>query len=268
MNLLKLFKRKKYDICEGLIDFDALPYKTLPALSGGGRTPLEKFAIVYAVYFQHGDFSKFYKQLERYDKLDNETKQKFELIIVDDCSKVPLTLPKLNLNITLLRILKDIPWNSCGARNLGACWCNDSKILFSDIDHFIPKETIEFCHTAELSDKQIVVFDRNHIGNNISVHPNIFMMNKKTFMKYNGYDEDFAGFYGDDLFFRKYLIANEIEYIHSKNLIFNYEKNGFQEHKLSRSLSKAGKVLKKKKLNHSHKMLRFPWVFVEEQFAV
>ena len=46
-------------------------------------------------------------------------KRKLNLVVVDDCSPVPVSMPDgLNVNHRLVRIDRDIKWNSGGAKTL------------------------------------------------------------------------------------------------------------------------------------------------------
>ena len=48
-----------------------------------------------------------------------EIRSKLSIIVVDDYSDESQALPQYDLDITQYRVLTDIPWNQCGARNLG-----------------------------------------------------------------------------------------------------------------------------------------------------
>ena len=167
----------------------------------------------------------------------------------------------MNLNISLLRIKKDIPWNGGGARNLGACYATAEKLLFCDIDHFIPEETINDCMETILEDNAFYTLEWKEP---VYVIPNIFCIKKKTFFSLHGYDEIYSGFYGDDVFFRKYLEECGVNIIRTGWLAVNSAEKYFGEHKLSRSLSTARRKLRKKaKFEHSDCFLNFPWFFIK-----
>lgn len=248
------------DISAGLLNFNTLPcshgIRKLPE-----KTPL---ALVYNVYYQHSDFSEMEKQLRKYEKFSPDILRLLTIIIVDDGSKIPIELPDVNLNITLLRIQEDIPWNGGGARNLGACYTTIEKILFCDIDHFVPKETIRNCMEADIRDNELYLLEWE---SPVYVPPNIFCMRRHTFLQYHGYDEEFSGYYGDDVFFRRYLEKCGINFIRTGWKIRQYEKKPFLgEHHLSRSLLTAKRKFKKWPFKqHSCHMLRFPWMIVSER---
>ena len=136
---LKVFSyisTNRFPLNHGIIDYNSLSL-TESVEFEECKNPI--ISIVYPVYYTHENKENFISLIERYDKYSDETKAKMEIIIVDDGSKYPLTLPKSNLNISLLRIEKDIPWNNSGARNLGACYASTPRLIMIDADWFIPE---------------------------------------------------------------------------------------------------------------------------------
>ncbi len=45
-------------------------------------------------------------------------------------------------------------------------------------------------------------------GGKYGVHPNCFFMTKAAYLYLNGYDEDFCGHYGDDLYMNQWINKN------------------------------------------------------------
>lgn len=255
---------KKYDELYEIADYNLLPY-TNEYPKDNCSHPI--ISIIYPVYYTHNDFTYFNELLKKYEQFSPEIKNKFEIIIVDDCSKYPIELPKLNLNITLLRINKDIAWNNSGARNLGACYACTSKIFLSDLDWFIPETTLQACIDIKLNSRDIVVFERRKTIDSPSmrVHPNIYCMNKKTFFNLNCYDEDFCGIYGEDLFYRRYIMKHNVNFLNLNKPVIG-ENKLLNEHNLSRDGSAIKKKLSKMdKLIHKKEILKFPWEYVCSQ---
>ena len=56
--------------------------------------------------------------LDHIASFGEEIRTKLSVIVVDDYSDESQVLPKYDLEITQYRVLTDIPWNQCGARNL------------------------------------------------------------------------------------------------------------------------------------------------------
>lgn len=244
------------DIADGMIDFNKLPY-----FQEFKRQGKERIALIYNIYYQHKNFKKFIKQIQRYENFSFRTLQNLEIIIIDDGSPYPLPLPNLNLNISLLRIKKDIPWNGGGARNLGASYATAEKLLFCDIDHFIPETTLVSCIETNFEKNTLYLLEWK---NPVYVLPNIFCIRKDTFFSLHGYDEAYSGFYGDDVFFRKYLEEKNISFVRTGWEAINSAEKYFGEHNLSRSLLKAKQKLKKRaRGEHSDYFLHFPWTFVK-----
>ncbi len=283
---MKLFERKKYNngkrevyfcglkvfsynkLSCGIIDYNALPL-TESVKYEENISPV--ISIVYPVYYTHKNKENFISLIERYDKYSSEVKSKFEIIIIDDGSKYPLTLPKSNLNISLLRIEKDFPWNNSGARNLGACYATTPKLVMLDADWFVPEETLLKCIDIKLSNNDIMPlkWTTDSTIPPQRVLPNLFCINKQTFFKFNCYDEQWCGSYGEDLFYRKYIQSNGINSVITNHFLLPHGKNYVtnDSHNLSRNARAAlRKVSKIKNLYHSKRILKFPWALVSQQY--
>ena len=255
---------KKYQKLYGISDYNLLPYTTNYDIDDN-KYPI--ISIIYPVYYTHNNFEYFIELLKKYEKFSLEIKQQFEIIVIDDCSKYPISLPNVNLNITLLKINKDIAWNNSGARNLGACYASTPKIFLTDLDWFIPETTLKACIDIKLKNNDIIVFERRKTIDSPSmrVHPNVYCMNKKTFFNLNCYDEDFCGIYGEDLFYRKYIMEHGAHFININKPIIG-ENVLLNEHNLSRNDKAIKKKLSKMdKFIHKKQILKFPWEYVNSQ---
>ncbi len=267
IKIIEYQKNKNDILTDGIFEYETLP---ISKLHQSIEKTNEKITLIYPAYYQNDNHESFYQILKEYDKLSDEIKERLKIIIVDDCSKHPLTLPNLNINITLLRINVDIPWNNSGARNLGACFADTRKIILADIDWFFPEETLNVLINSDVPNDTFVVFNSCILNNNVertSVHPNTYCVLKHTFFKYGGYDEKFCGFYGEDIFFRKNIMRKNAKFMRLSSKIINNFK--YEEHFLSRDLNKIRKILTKNpNIQHSGKILQFPWSFVDEKFYV
>jgi hypothetical protein len=135
------------------------------------------------------------------------------VVVVDDGSRIEPAESIVRgytecLDITLLRIIKDIPWNQHGARNLGMSFCS-GWCLLTDIDHVLP--AIEFNSLLDITLDKDRIYRPRRIdvsGSFIHPHVNSFVLRPETFAAVGGYDEAYTGYYGTDKFFR--LRAEEI----------------------------------------------------------
>ncbi len=170
---------------------------------------LEDLTIIYPVYVTKvGTGDVVIKSvLEKYEQMSQDIKRHLKIVIVDDGSPVDIILDnKYGYKVDLLRIIKNIKWNSGGAKNLGVCFCSTERIIITDMDHFFPEECLRWCMSVEI-DKESFMFERyiEESGEliKIKMHPNTFFMKKSTYFNIHGYDEDFCGMYGDDIPFGK-----------------------------------------------------------------
>lgn len=123
-----------------------------------------------------------------------------ELIIVDDHGKPPAEIPKdvqELLPCRLFRVLHQIHWNQCGARNLALQEATTPLILFVDPDMVIQAEMMArmIGAGAALSRGHVIRFMLKHKCSGIldSSSPNTWFMHVEDLRAVGGYDEDFAG---------------------------------------------------------------------------
>lgn len=217
--------------------------------------------------------------LRRYSRYDPDTIGRVEFIIVDDGSPVAVEIPPdLDLNIILLRVREDIPWNQPGARNLGVVCSHSEKVLITDIDHEFPETTMQHLVRMKSQQSKIYTFARHEAdGVEINRHPNTFLLSRSTFLRYFGYDEDFCGAYGyDDLMFRKWQQYNGTRFVSlsSKYFCLHRAIDRYTEyHSLERDISHNESIARKKHEEwgiygynggHSRKFLAFGWDHVLE----
>lgn len=148
------------------------------------------------------------RQVEEWKKLPEEYKRLIEFIIVDDNSDYIPAIDFYDLPIRYFRVLDDIPWNSCGCRNLAALKVTSKWVLFHDIDNVFDVEDMKKLSTSVLN----VIEDKPHSNlykfnysiDGIPKAPHLctLLLNINYFWSLGGYDEDFAGNYGyDDAWF-------------------------------------------------------------------
>ena len=271
MKLVPKFLRKKTvmdKLSEGTVTYKRLPETLYLETDSFINAP--KISLIYGIYID--ELTPLYNLLSAYNSYDDSIKNQIELILVDDCSPNPLIIPEntYNLNITLLRVLEDKAWNSCGARNLGACYSGCRKLIFSDLDFIIEEKTLESLIYGKINPNEMIIFNRQVLTENgyenakhALCPPNIYAILKSTYLNFNGYDEDIVGTYGDDIYFRKYITKHGMKFKrfgHIRETTPNANSE-VQEHKLSRDLTGVLEYLKTKQ-GHTKTMLNFPWEFV------
>jgi len=144
--------------------------------------------------------------LQYWAKYPKEIRDRISVVIVDDGSpNYPaidvLKGQKLNVSVSLYRVMENIPWNHGGARNL-SMWFGDEKewVLTCDIDLVFPWESAEKLLKANLDRKCVYKPKRlakNDEGDWVEAkrHPECFAMTREMFWKIGGFDEDFTGYW-------------------------------------------------------------------------
>lgn len=184
-----------------------------PSSADALRQPAERagfshigLSYVTTCYFNQTDSSSVLQLLRRYASYAGDLLDRLQFLIVDDGSPVPVTLPAdLDLNVLLLRIPEDVPWNHAAARNLGAVYARSDKLLLTDVDHEFPEDTLRrILDLGELRRTMYMFFRLDEDGAHKRRHLNTFLLSRGRYLELFGYDEEFCGHYGleDDLFRR------------------------------------------------------------------
>jgi hypothetical protein len=140
------------------------------------------------------------RQLELWTHLPQDLARRIEYLLVDDASPEPgLIGSDYPLNLTLVRIKEDIPWNQPGAKNLGLKLAEGDWVIASDIDHLFPADGLRQVLGMIKDPTSLYYFGRRREdGSAKPPHPNTFLIHRKLFWTAGGYDEDFCGHYGKD----------------------------------------------------------------------
>lgn len=91
----------------------------------------------------------------------------WEILVVDDGSKVPVILPEYKHSIKVIRLKKNS--GKGGAIRMGVFASKGSVVLFSDIDMSVPPEYIGFI-VKKLKQFPVVITSRRHPQSKILVH--------------------------------------------------------------------------------------------------
>jgi hypothetical protein len=161
-------------------------------------------------------------QLQRWNAYPDSILEKVDLIMVDDGSSVypaePFIrnlFPQVRERVQLFRIKENIPWNYAGARNLLFHVSKPGWVFSTDLDHTVPKESLQALLDSDLDESCYYSPARNMVrvaNDKFEYHPfrrhgDSFIITKHLFwMEGGGFNEDFAGYYGGPTgMFRKRL---------------------------------------------------------------
>jgi hypothetical protein len=252
--------------------------------SGTGKRAIVKrdhghIALTYVTtcYFDGSAPSSLRDLLEHYAGYPAELLDRIQFVVVDDGSPMPPEASvDLDLNLLLLRVTEDIAWNLGGARNLGIVLARSDKVLVTDFDYLMPEATLRAM--VERRNPGCWMYKlrcRRADGTPIRAHPNTFFCSRGRFLRFHGYDEEFAGHYGfeDSLFWRwQRYHGTRFRYLprrfHATVRPIDPER-GY--HALGRDLEHNRPIAKRKRREmlehgpergHSRAFLCFPWAVV------
>jgi hypothetical protein len=243
------------------------------------RKPITRLNLVYP-YYMNGEM--FIEQQKRWLAFPTDILDKLRFIVVDDGSPGN---PAVNfvlddhgsLNLELYRIEVDIPWNADGARNLGALFCIHEWMFLSDIDHFLPLDSIRIILSLKVRRFEFFLFKRlmaRSAWGNLSElqpsrpHKSTFLIHWGLYWKAGGFNEDYSGLYSMGWTFR-----NKLRRFGRKRMldacVVEYSREVIRDATVS-SLPKPGKEERaniKKTLKKNRKFrksipanpVRFPW---------
>ena len=218
--------------------------------------------------------------LEEYAAYAPELLDRIHFVVVDDASPLKLTPPRLDLNLTWLRIREDIRWNQGGARNLGVTYAKSDHILLTDLDLVFPEATLRALVDAAPCGKTIYKFmEKDRASGKLRKgHPNTFFLSRARFMRFYGYDEEFTGNYGaEDFRFVKFQKSqgSRQKYFDTRHTYFVRTEIDRKRayHSLTRDLSANTPVDSRKRFEnechgheygHSRMFLDFTWDIVSQ----
>jgi hypothetical protein len=180
------------------------------------RKPISRLNLIYPYYMNS---EMFVEQQRRWLTFPADILDKVHFIIVDDGSPknqavdFVLDAPDL-LHLDIYRIDIDKPWNNEGAQNLGALFCVNEWIFLSDMDYFLPLESIRKIFSLKPRRFEYFMFKRlkahsgwNHISELAldTLPKNSFLIHWYLYWKVGGRNEDFSGFYSFGWAFRNKL---------------------------------------------------------------
>jgi len=135
-----------------------------------------------------------------------------EVILVDDGSEPPIPWSTYQ-QINILRTNDTRPWTQPKARNVGARAALGEFLLFTDIDHIVPEESVDWCRTCQydfskfrrylgvLDERGRITQDRETLkqygldmkrGLRVSCHTLSMVIRQEVFAQTGGYREKFG----------------------------------------------------------------------------
>jgi hypothetical protein len=232
-------------------------------------------ALSYVVpcYFNKQDSSSLDALLRQYAGYSADVLDRIQFVIVDDGSPVPAVIAEdLDLNILLLRIGVDIPWNQPGAHNLGVVMARSDKVLMTDLDYAFPETTLRaLIERPSPGTTMYRIGLRTPDGTPRKRHCNTFFCSRARVLRFYGYDESFSGHYGyDDTMFWRWQRYHGTRFRHLPRRIYGTERR-VDYHTLVRDESHNRAIAERKRremrehgpdAGHSRAFLRFPWEVV------
>lgn len=158
-------------------------------------------------YYRNPEMLEYH--LEVWRQYSDDVKRRLTVIIVDDGSPEPAKLEAgCGFPVSLYRIKENKPWNMDGARNLALSQVTTPWCLMTDIDHVLMPHQAEKMLNATCSPGSVYVpARRQYSGRPTRPHPNSYLIEPCVFWSTGGYDEDWCGWYGSDVCFRRNLEA-------------------------------------------------------------
>lgn len=242
-----------------------------------------KLTYVTHFYCDQDNIDSVISLLREYETYDPNLLDIVMFVIVDDGSPIVYEIPKFNLNLRWIKINENIPWNQAGARNLGVTYAKSDNIVMTDLDHKIYENTLWYMANHKPCGRNVYKVYRNDFnGNCIRGHINLFFMSRARFMRFFGYDEEFAGHYGrEDDTFRKIhkWHGSKLRYLPKKfrsvEWAGHFSKREKSFHSLLRDRKSVNYAIHERKKQeiydfgneqgHSRIFLNFTWRFLSEQ---
>jgi hypothetical protein len=156
-----------------------------------------RLAVATHFYCNQRTIETVTRLLEEYAGYPAEVLDRIQFVLVDDGSPIRYEIPRLDLNLTWLRVDQDIRWNQAGARNLALLYARANNVVISDIDHAFPPHTLRWLAGRDVPHRRFYRFWRRMADGSLRRgHPNIFYLSRARFFELFGTDEEFAGAYG------------------------------------------------------------------------
>lgn len=226
------------------------------------------------------------RQLQEWEQYPS----RLRIILVDDGSPEDAAdiarakaSPGLLARLQVYRILKDIPWNRGGARNLGAHIAQSPWLIHIDIDHILPAacawELINVRvnpfvwyrfprfrrgRADETRNKDALPRDAEYGA--IKPHVDSYLCPRSLYWRVGGYDEDYSGCLGGGSpFLAQLSAAAPVELLPDSVFLEVFTRDTVKDasdFSLSRDTSEYSRRRRQKEATgktKAHTPMRFPW---------
>jgi len=155
-----------------------------------------RLSYVVPIYINKPGSEKELTLFDDYSRYPDEILDRILFVLVDDGSPLPYTLKDWPLNMIVLRVKEDIPWNNYGAKNLGVVFAKSDKVLITDLDHQVDPESFRKIIKMSPCGRTIWKMPRlDADGKKKRAHADTFVLSRGQFMRNYGYDEIYCGNY-------------------------------------------------------------------------
>ena len=205
-----------------------------------------------------------------------------EIIIVDDGSPVGFRaaevlrrVPVPN-NVQCARIVSDLPWNHCGARNLGVHLSKSKWVMWVDMDHIVSFNLMLLMMggICDINFSEEVIYSFGRIRHDTqefnNPHKETRLMTRQMFDRTGWFDESFSGHYAfaDREYFeriefgkfdQKVFPGGNLERVDS-DLIFDAKTHGLPRTAQRDNAAYDQIVDWKRTIGHRIEKLKLPWI--------
>jgi hypothetical protein len=241
----------------------------------------EKSLTVAILY--HNDVEHLKAQILGWEALDRQLKSALLFLVIDDGSRdkaieVTDITASCSVDIAIVRVLEDIPWNIGGVRNLAMLTAPTKFVFVTDIDIHAPKDFYSYLlRLANRAEQEASI--GNHLiftsfkrvfeasKKESRPHPAVMFLSKDTYWRVGGCDEDFVGNYGytDPHFWHRarrtqdvYIVNCHSDFPEIPSLVEKFQPRQYKR-KRDGTVNMALFEQKKSHNNWSQLYLRFSW---------
>ena len=177
-------------------------FVTAAAIAGCARIRTNRRVVLGVLYC--GEEQHLSRKLSEWQKWRKEVSDRYAMFVIDDGCKgkkaeeIMRAAGTADLRVEMFTVLRDIPWNIGGARNLLMTVAGEHHaVLLTDMDLEISEDLANaVADFAATMDQATVVIDFDRVFEDRSqahkIHPAVMLISPSTYWRVGGCDEDFA----------------------------------------------------------------------------